>query len=163
MEPNPVNRKVYAALTNNLNRGTAAVPVDEANPLASSHVRDSLGDPLTTASGNRNGYVMELTEDGDDPASTTFSWLLFLVCGDPEAQEVYFGGYPGEDVSPISCPDNVAFDSRRQPLDRHRRQRPRLERRDLPRAGGRAGARPGPPVPHGAGGRGGLRAAGHRR
>ena len=34
-----------------------------------------------------------------------------LVCGDPEAQGTYFGGYAGDDVSPISCPDNVAFDS----------------------------------------------------
>jgi secreted PhoX family phosphatase len=33
-----------------------------------------------------------------------------LVCGDPEAQETYFAGYPKQFVSPISCPDNVAFD-----------------------------------------------------
>ncbi|HEY0774335.1 MAG TPA: alkaline phosphatase PhoX, partial [Nocardioidaceae bacterium] len=32
------------------------------------------------------------------------------VCGDPEAPETYFAGYPKEKVSPISCPDNVAFD-----------------------------------------------------
>jgi len=33
-----------------------------------------------------------------------------LVCGDPAAPETYFAGYPKEQVSPISCPDNVAFD-----------------------------------------------------
>ncbi|MGH8882490.1 MAG: alkaline phosphatase PhoX, partial [Stackebrandtia sp.] len=32
------------------------------------------------------------------------------VCGDPEAPETYFGGFPKDQVSPISCPDNVAFD-----------------------------------------------------
>ncbi len=112
VEPNPVNKKVYAALTNNQNRGQVAnQPFHEANPLTSSSVRDTIDGPLLTATGNRNGYVLELTEDGDDPASETFSWLLFLVCGDPEAQEVYFGGYAGDDVSPNSCPDNVAFDS----------------------------------------------------
>ena len=33
-----------------------------------------------------------------------------LVCGDPEAPETYFAGYPKDQVSPISCPDNIAFD-----------------------------------------------------
>ena len=34
-----------------------------------------------------------------------------LVCGDPDAPETYFAGYPKQLVSPISCPDNVAFDA----------------------------------------------------
>jgi secreted PhoX family phosphatase len=109
IEPNPVNGKVYCALTNNSRRGTS-FPVDEANPLAESMVRDQIGAPLTPASGNRNGYVLELTEDGDVPTARRFTWDLMLVCGDPEAPETYFAGYPKEQVSPISCPDNVAFD-----------------------------------------------------
>ncbi len=32
------------------------------------------------------------------------------MCGDPAAQETYFGGYDKSQVSPISCPDNVTFD-----------------------------------------------------
>lgn len=54
-----------------------------------------------------------VSEDGDDPAALTFGWNLILVCGDPEDPTVrtYFGGYDGP-VSSISCPDNVAFDSR---------------------------------------------------
>jgi secreted PhoX family phosphatase len=109
VEPNPVTGKVYAALTNNSARGST-FPVDEANPLASSMVRDELGAPLESASGNRNGYVLEFTEADNDAAAATFRWLLFLVCGDPEAPETYFGGHPKDRVSPISCPDNVAFD-----------------------------------------------------
>ncbi len=109
IEPNPVNGKIYCALTNNSNRGSK-YPADEANPLSSSMVRSQIGAPLTSASGNRNGYVLEVTEDGGDHTSTTFTWDLMLVCGDPEAQETYFAGYPKEKVSPISCPDNVAFD-----------------------------------------------------
>jgi uncharacterized protein len=111
IERNPVNGKVYCALTNNSSRGSTH-PVDEANPIAQSMVRESPSAPLQQASGNRNGYVLELTEDGDDGASTTFTWNLFLVCGDPEAPETWFGGFPKERVSPISCPDNVAFDRR---------------------------------------------------
>ena len=109
VEPNPVNGKVYCALTNNSARGTT-FPVDEANPLASSMVRSALGEPLTSASGNRNGYVLELTERKDNPTAKFFRWDLMLVCGDPEAPETYFAGFPKDQVSPISCPDNVAFD-----------------------------------------------------
>jgi secreted PhoX family phosphatase len=111
IEPNPVNGRIYCALTNNSKRGhDPKMPVDEANPLDTSMVRSELGAPLTSTSGNRNGYVLEITETGTDHAATTFRWLLFLVCGDPNAAETYFGGYPKDRVSPISCPDNVAFD-----------------------------------------------------
>ncbi|WP_328990765.1 PhoX family phosphatase [Kribbella sp. NBC_01245] len=109
IERNPVNGRVYVALTNNSDRG-GKFAIDEANPLAKSHVRESLNGPLIEKAGNRNGYVLELTEEGDDAAKTGFFWTLFLVCGDPTAQETYFGGYDKSKVSPISCPDNVAFD-----------------------------------------------------
>jgi len=109
VEPNPVNGRVYLALTNNSRRGSAW-ETDEANPLASSQTRSALGAPLSRTSGNRNGYVLELTEDGGDHTGTTFGWTLMLVCGDPEAPETYFAGFPKDRVSPISCPDNVAFD-----------------------------------------------------
>ena len=110
IEPNPVNGRVYCALTNNSDRGKK-YPADEANPLTSSMVRSELGAPLTSASGNRNGYVLEVTPDAGDHTSTAFTWDLMLVCGDPEAPETYFAGYPKEQVSPVSCPDNVAFDA----------------------------------------------------
>ena len=109
IEANPVNGRVYCALTNNSQRGSR-FPVDEPNPLASSMVREQLGSPLKPASGNRNGYVLELAEERDRPTALTFRWKLLLVCGDPEAPETYFAGYPKDKVSPISCPDNVAFD-----------------------------------------------------
>ncbi|MBM7509941.1 secreted PhoX family phosphatase [Nocardioides salarius] len=111
VEPNPVNGKVYAALTNNSQRGST-FPPDEANPLTSSMVRSSVGAPLTPASGNRNGYVLEMSPAGSDHGASTFTWDLMLVCGDPEAPETYFAGFDKTKVSPISCPDNVAFDDR---------------------------------------------------
>ncbi|WP_026455561.1 PhoX family protein, partial [Saccharomonospora iraqiensis] len=95
VEPDPVTGRVYAALTNNSDRGASGSPgVDEANPRT----------------GNRNGHVLEWTEDGDDPTGTAFSWRLLLVCGDPEAADTYFGGFDKSLVSPVSCPDNLAFD-----------------------------------------------------
>ncbi|HEU4811223.1 MAG TPA: alkaline phosphatase PhoX, partial [Nocardioides sp.] len=107
VEPNPVNGKVYAALTNNSNRTTSD---NESSPLTSSHTRPAIGAPLVSQSGNRNGYVLEITPTGGH-ASTTFTWDLMLVCGAPEAEETYFAGFDKSKVSPISCPDNVTFDS----------------------------------------------------
>ncbi|NUW43952.1 PhoX family protein [Nonomuraea rhodomycinica] len=92
MERNPVNGAVYVALTNNSNRVPAQV--DEANPRPS----------------NKHGHVLELVERRDDAGSTTFAWSLVLVCGDPNDASTYFAGYDKTKVSPISCPDNVAFD-----------------------------------------------------
>ncbi|MFF9772921.1 PhoX family protein [Streptomyces sp. NPDC013978] len=95
IEPNPVTGKVYVALTNNSNRGVGSNPkADEANPR----------------NANKHGQVLELTERWNRPDSTKFAWLLFLVAGDPNDPATYFAGFPKDDVSPISCPDNVAFD-----------------------------------------------------
>jgi secreted PhoX family phosphatase len=111
VEVNPVNGKVYACLTNHSGRGTT-VPADEANPITTSMVRSgNPGAPLESKSGNRNGYILELNPDGGDHGKGTFTWDLMLVCGDPAAPESYFAGYDKSKVSPISCPDNVAFDS----------------------------------------------------
>ncbi|MFB6838074.1 PhoX family phosphatase [Streptomyces sp. NPDC056361] len=95
VEPSPRSGRVYVALTNNSNRGKAGyAPADEANPRNS----------------NKHGQILELAEHWDDPASDGFAWRLFLVAGDPNDPATYFAGFPKEKVSPISCPDNVAFD-----------------------------------------------------
>ncbi|MEU0399237.1 PhoX family protein [Streptomyces sp. NPDC006197] len=95
VEPSPRSGRVYVALTNNSNRGKAGyAPADEANPRNL----------------NKHGQILELAEHWDDPASDGFAWRLFLVAGDPNDPATYFAGFPKEQVSPISCPDNVAFD-----------------------------------------------------
>ena len=91
-EANPSTGKVYVALTNNDRRGTEGKAIaDEANPRNL----------------NKNGQVLEID---DDHAGTEFTWSLLLVCGDPIAADSYFGGFDKSRVSPISCPDNLAFD-----------------------------------------------------
>jgi secreted PhoX family phosphatase len=93
VEPSPKTGKVYLALTNNSARSAATI--DEANPVT----------------GNRYGHVVELTETAGQ-SGTTFGWSILLLCGDPKVfANSYFAGFPKELVSPISCPDNVAFDS----------------------------------------------------
>ncbi|GAA2403037.1 PhoX family protein [Nonomuraea africana] len=92
IERNPVTKGVYVALTNNSNR--TAAQVDEANPRPS----------------NKHGHVLEIIERRDDAAATTFAWSIPLVCGDPNDPATYFAGFDKTKVSPISCPDNLAFD-----------------------------------------------------
>jgi secreted PhoX family phosphatase len=92
-EANPKTGKVYVALTNNDERGAPGeAPPDAANPR----------------NDNKSGQILEIT---DNHAGTDFTWELLLVCGDPEAADTYFAGFDKSKVSPISCPDNVAFDS----------------------------------------------------
>lgn len=92
-EANPKTGKVYVALTNNSKRGVdGEAPVDAANPR----------------NDNKSGQVLEIT---DNHAGTDFTWDLLLVCGDPAAADTYYGGFDKTKVSPISCPDNLAFDS----------------------------------------------------
>lgn len=95
IEPSPRTGRVYVALTNNSNRGKGTNPgADEANPRNL----------------NKHGQILELAEHWDDPSSDGFAWRLFLVAGDPNDPATYFAGFPKDKVSPISCPDNVAFD-----------------------------------------------------
>ena len=110
IQPNPVNGRIYCALTNNVDRGRT-LPVDSVNPVGSSMVRDRIGAPLRRVGGNRHGYLLEVTESAGDHTAQRFSWTLMLVCGDPQAPETYFAGYPKDKVSAITCPDNVAFDA----------------------------------------------------
>jgi secreted PhoX family phosphatase len=91
-ETNPVNKKVYLVCTNNSER--TIEETDKSNPRAD----------------NIHGHIIEITEEGDDHAATTFSWEMFALCGDPADGSTYFAGFDQELVSPISAPDNIVFD-----------------------------------------------------
>lgn len=93
IEFNPVNRKLYAAMTNNTNR--TAEQVDKANPRTR----------------NTFGHIIELRENGDSPTATRFTWSIFMLCGRPKTDaDIYYAGYPTRDLAPISSPDNLVVD-----------------------------------------------------
>lgn len=98
VEANPHTGAVYVALTNNTRRTPAEI--DEANPRA----------------GNKHGHVIEWVESGNDAAALDFTWRIVLIAGEPSDPTTYFDGYDKSLVSPISCPDNVAFDSQPEHL-----------------------------------------------
>lgn len=96
VEPNRLTGKIYAALTNNSDRGAEGeAAADEANPR----------------NANKHGQIIEITEEHGNHTRTRFTWTLPIVCGDPADESTFFAGFDKEKVSPISCPDNVAFDS----------------------------------------------------
>jgi len=96
VEPNPVNKKIYIALTNNSARGAEGREGPTApNPRPS----------------NRTGHIIELSEPNNNYAATTFRWEIFMLCGLPDDPSTYFAGYDKSQVSPIGAPDNVAFDN----------------------------------------------------
>ncbi|MFI9641297.1 PhoX family protein [Micromonospora sp. NPDC051925] len=96
VEPSLLTGKVYVALTNNTDRGKAGkAAADEINPRNL----------------NKHGQILELVEDRGDNTAESFAWSLPIVAGDPTDPSTYFAGYDKTKVSPISCPDNVAFDA----------------------------------------------------
>ncbi|AZZ50002.1 PhoX family phosphatase [Rathayibacter rathayi] len=97
VQPSLVSGRIYVSCTNNSNRGKEGKEgATEINPRTE----------------NRDGHIVEIIEDGGDQTGRTFTWNLLMLCGDQaQGDAVYFSGFPAEKVSPISCPDNVAFDS----------------------------------------------------
>ncbi|SHN63807.1 hypothetical protein SAMN05660350_01181 [Geodermatophilus obscurus] len=111
IQVNPVNGRVYAALTNNSNRtGQDGRPgSDEANPVSRSFAFDAEDGRYEERPGNRNGHVIEWEETGSI-AGDTFTWRVFILAGNPEDPGTYFAGYDKSQVSAMSCPDNLEFD-----------------------------------------------------
>ncbi len=106
IEVNPINHRVYIALTNNTRR-TAEPSVDafgRANGIGSANPRGP----------NAHGHILELTENGGDAGSRRFTWDIFILCGDPSNEEdnTYFAGFDRSQLDSISSPDNLAIDGR---------------------------------------------------
>jgi secreted PhoX family phosphatase len=102
VQPSLHTGKVYVVCTNNSDRGKT--------DLAGNYLKEGPTE-VNPRNLNRDGHIVEITESGDQ-TSTTFGWNLLMVCGDPARNtSTYFSGFPADKVSPISCPDNVAFDS----------------------------------------------------
>jgi len=96
MEVNPVNGKVYLALTNNTSR------------------TDTQREPANPRANNRYGHIIEIEEFGGNHTAEDFTWEVFILCGDGNnpAHATFFAGYDPSRVSAIANPDNIAFDSR---------------------------------------------------
>lgn len=103
---NPLNGEVYMTLTNNVSgsgRGSAAVPLDAANPR---YYADAKGS--TTSKGNVNGHIVRWKETGDDHTATTFNWDIYLFGAQSDADaNVNLSGLTAE--NDFSSPDGLWF------------------------------------------------------
>jgi uncharacterized protein len=116
----PVDRRVYLACTQNAQRDPA-----EYEPSVGGSGRGvEAGSPRAP---NPSGHILELIEQGNDPAAARFRWEVFVLAGDPRAgllgvlpqtegqalaaEATYFAGFtnPGE-ISAFANPDNLGFD-----------------------------------------------------
>ena len=102
---NPATDDIYFTLTNNTNRvltGTAYPRVDAANPRA---YNDADGNKQK---GNVNGHIIRVSEDGRDPAATTFKWDVFLFGAEADADPaINLSGLTAD--QDFSSPDGMRF------------------------------------------------------
>jgi uncharacterized protein len=113
IDVSPVSGDVFIAMT-----GTSRAAATPANPRVSNAATDP--------NSSRGGHVIQLHETAGQ-AGTTFTWEIFLLCGTPgvggtldattfpaganASGRTYYGGFDETQVSPITRPDNLAFDS----------------------------------------------------
>jgi len=98
VETNPVTGAVYMALTNNTSRKPDRL--DKANPRAD----------------NKHGHIVEMLPPGfgtdADHTATTYKWNVMLLAGDPSKADAAQYAAGVTENGWLSCPDNVAFDSK---------------------------------------------------
>jgi secreted PhoX family phosphatase len=94
IETNPVNGRVYVVLTNNSKRKPDQA--DKANPRAA----------------NAHGHILEIAPKDGDHASTEGTWSIFLLAGKPGHDAGARYHRATSEQGWLSCPDNIAFDSR---------------------------------------------------
>ncbi|MEL6877972.1 MAG: alkaline phosphatase PhoX, partial [Pseudomonadota bacterium] len=80
---NPVTGEIYLTLTNNRASSRPITEVNAANP------RFYVDAPEDRSSryGNPNGHIIRIREDGDNPASMTFRWDIYLFGSDSADRE----------------------------------------------------------------------------
>ncbi|GAB1542642.1 PhoX family phosphatase [Scytonema sp. NUACC21] len=100
--------EIYCTLTNNNRRGTT--PASSNQPDGST-AAGSARPPVDSANprpDNRYGHIIRWREDGRTVTATTFTWDLFVECGDRlNSEENLVGNINGDD---FGAPDGLWFD-----------------------------------------------------
>lgn len=112
--------KVFIACTNNSNRtGASALTNSDSRRTGSGRETANAANPANPRLRNISGHIIEITEAGNNHASLTFTWRIFMLAGNPAnpagglsagSTNVRLNGVPTFTGDRWSCPDNIAFD-----------------------------------------------------
>ncbi|PIB23938.1 transcriptional initiation protein Tat [Amylibacter kogurei] len=99
---NPTRVEAYVALTNNKNRGVKPnaggdeSPVEGPNPRAENHY----------------GQIVRWVPDEQDHTSTTFTWDIYALAGNPDVHDDTYAGSENINAGNMfNSPDGIIFDS----------------------------------------------------
>ncbi len=106
----PTTGEVYFTLTNNSNRRLGAVTgsqlnPDAANPRAYTDIRGA----ATVQSGNPNGHIVRIKDNGGEPGATAFTWDIYLFGAEAGAPSGIINLSGLTDEQDLSSPDGLVF------------------------------------------------------
>ncbi|MDM9381701.1 PhoX family phosphatase [Chlorogloeopsis sp. ULAP01] len=100
--------EVYCTLTNNNRRGTTPASSNKPDGTTNAGSARPPVDAANPRPDNRYGHIIRWREDGRTVKATTFTWDLFVECGDKLASEPNLvGNINGDD---FGAPDGLWFD-----------------------------------------------------
>jgi hypothetical protein len=106
----PNTGEIYFTLTNNSNRRLGAVTGSQLNPdAANPRVYTDIRGAATVQSGNPNGHIVRIKENGGEPAATAFTWDIYLFGAEAGAPSgiINLSGLTND--NDFSSPDGLVF------------------------------------------------------
>jgi secreted PhoX family phosphatase len=106
----PTTGEVYFTLTNNSNRRLGAVTGSQLNPdAANPRVYTDIRGASITQSGNPNGHIVRMKENGGEPGATAFTWDIYLFGAEAGAPTgiINLSGLSAD--QDLSSPDGLVF------------------------------------------------------
>jgi len=119
----PRTREMYMTLTNNSRRGNTPASANKADGTSASASANPVVDAANPRPDNDFGHIIRWREDGQKVEAMSFSWDIFVQCGDKATTKTlggsytagefggqnvgYFGNINGDDYG---APDGLWFD-----------------------------------------------------
>jgi len=106
----PASGDVYFTLTNNSNRRLGAVTGSQLNPdAANPRVYTDIRGAATVQSGNPNGHIIRMKENGGEPGATAFTWDIYLFGAEAGApgNVINLSGLTAD--NDLSSPDGLVY------------------------------------------------------
>ena len=99
---NPIAAEGYCALTNNRQRGVQENAGGDWQAVGGPNPREV----------NNYGQIVRWYPDGQDHATDTFTWDLYVMCGNPQVATDAYAGSPNINAGNLfNSPDGMMFDS----------------------------------------------------